>query len=187
MLNNKSFYPTPGRLIRQMVEKIQGNPQTILEPSAGKGDIIDYIKDDNNHYLQYSNISAIESDPELQATLIGKGYKLIDTDFLSYAGPDQFDLIIANPPFDEGDKHLLKAIQIMYSGEIIFLLNAETLRNPCTNIRKELVRQLKDLNADITPIGQVFKESERPTSVEVALVYINIERKIEDDLFAGVR
>jgi hypothetical protein len=92
-----------------------------------------------------------------------------------------------NPPFDHGDLHLLKAIDIMYSGEIICLLNAETIRNPYTNSRRELAKRLADLNAEIEYIEEAFLEAERETAVEVALVYIKIERKVEEDLFAGVK
>ena len=111
---------------------------------------------------------------------------LIDTDFLQYSGRDNFDLIIANPPFDQGDLHLLKAIDVMYRGEIIFLLNAETIRNPYTNTRKELAKRLNELNAEVEFIQDAFLDAERKTSVEVALVYIKIERNIEEDLFAGI-
>ena len=186
MFDNKSFYPTPPTLITKMLGKIKGHPGRALEPSAGKGDIIDGINN-SFRFSQYNkpDFSTIEIDPILQATLRGKGIKVIDTDFLEYSGLDKFDLIIANPPFDEGDKHLLKAIEIMYRGEIVFLLNAETLKNPCTNIRKLLVRKLEELNADIEYIQDSFMFAERKTRVEVALIYINIDRKIEDDLFAG--
>ena len=108
-------------------------------------------------------MSAIEIDENLQHIITGKKYRLIDSDFLSYSGVDKFDIIIANPPFDDGDKHLLKAIDIMYSGEIVFLLNAETLKNPHTNIRKELVKRLSELNVDIEYIQDAFKSAERKT------------------------
>jgi len=168
-----------------MVSKIKNKvAQTILEPSAGKGDIIEYFR---NHYIwNHNEIFAIEKDEILQATLRGKGIKLIDSDFLTFAGADKFDIIIANPPFDEGDKHLLKAIDIMYNGEIIFLLNAETIKNPCTNTRKLLVRKLTELNAKIDYIQNAFMVADRKTAVEVALVYIKIENKVEDDIFAGI-
>lgn len=187
MLNNKTFYPTPKNLIRKMVEKVHLPAVNVLEPSAGKGDIVDYLKDQRYDYRRsFHNISAIEIDQDLRATLRGKNVKVIDSDFLTYAGPDKFDLIIANPPFDEGDKHLLKAIDIMYRGEIVFLLNAETLRNPHTNTRKELGRKLKELNAEVEYLKNGFQFAERKTQVEVALVYIKIERNVEDDLFKGV-
>ena len=132
------------------------------------------------------NISAIEIDMDLQSILRGKGIKVIDADFLSFSGPDKFDIIIANPPFDTGDQHLLKAIDIMYRGEIIFLLNAETIKNPYTNIRKELVKKLSELNAEIEYIQNAFMDAERQAGVEVALVYIKIEREVEQDLFKDV-
>lgn len=188
----KDFYPTPKPLINKMISKIKGDPDKILEPHAGKADIIDAMTDVYGHTgwrgrkYPLDSFSAIEINEDLQAMLRGKGIRVIDTDFLSYSGPDKFDLIIANPPFDNGDLHLLKAINIMYRGEIIFLLNAETIKNPYTNTRKELVKRLKELNAEVEYIRDAFLHGERPTDVEVALVYINIERNVEDDLFTGM-
>ena len=186
MLNNKTFYPTPANLVSKMVGKIKGHPKRALEPSAGKGDIIDGFKS-SYKFSQYNmpEFFAIEIDPNLQATLRGKSIKVIDSDFLAYAGPDKWDLIIGNPPFDDGDKHLHKAIDILYRGEIVFLLNAETLRNPHTNIRKTLVRRLEELGASIEYIQNAFIDAERRTGVEVALIHIKVDRKVEDDLFSG--
>lgn len=182
---NKSFYPTPSALISKMIFKIKGRPHKILDPSAGKGDLIEALESRWRYTGDGKlDISAIEIDPTLQATLRGKEFKLIDTDFLTYAGPDQFDLIIANPPFEDGDKHLHKALDIMYRGQIVFLLNAETLRNPYTNDRKLLVRRLEEAGAEIEYIRDAFVAAERKTSVEVALVNIVIDRKVEDDIFA---
>jgi len=181
---NDTFYPTPPELVRQMLAKIKGNPRKILEPSAGKGDIVDALP---GHFGRWSSpdVSCIELDGELQATLRGKGHKVLDADFLKYSGPDKFDLIIANPPFDDGDKHLLKALDIMYRGQIIFLLNAETLRNQCTNTRKGLGRRLDQLGAEVQSIQNAFRHAERKTDVEIAMVNILIDRKVEDDLFDG--
>lgn len=182
---NKNFYPTPNHLISRMWLKCKRQPRNILEPSAGKGDIVDYLKEKNKYHARNIKIRCIEIEPDLQSLLRGKNYDVIDSDFLQYTGNDQFDLIIANPPFNEGDKHLLKAIEIMYSGEIVFLLNAETLKNPYSNTRKMLVEKLKELNADIEYIQDAFLDAERKTNVEVALVYINIERNYETDFFNG--
>lgn len=199
--DNKNFYPTPKALAEKMLSRLKGSPKKILEPSAGKGDLIEALKDYKKYFehkdrsghvyqdyhrpFQGADISVIESDPTLQATLRGNKHKLIDSDFLAYAGPDKFDAIIMNPPFDNGDLHLLKAIEIMYRGEIVCLLNAETLRNPHTNNRKLLVKRLKELGAKIDFYKNGFIDAERKTKVEVAIVYIKIDRKVEDDLFAG--
>lgn len=145
MYPNADYYPTPLRLINRMLQKIKGSPRRILEPSAGKGSIIDALKEKNH----YNKIYAIESDPELRALLRGKNIDLLDSDFLDYAGTDKFDLIIGNAPFSADDKHLLKAIDILYRGQIIFLVNAETLRNPCTATRKMLASKLSSLGAEI--------------------------------------
>lgn len=189
---NRGFYPTPAELGQRMQSKIKGNGLTALEPSAGKADLIDAINkpvwdEDIRFYTKgiVKTFHCIEKDPDLQAILRGKGHTVIDSDFLTFSGPDKYDLIIANPPFADGHKHLLKAIDIMYSGQIIFLLNAETIRNPFSNSRKLLVKKLTELNADIEYIQGAFTDAERPTGVEVALIDITITRDVEQDLFAG--
>lgn len=189
--NNLNLYPTPPNLAEKLVAKIQRGGK-FLDPEAGKGDLLEALKKHGRHFHRHydqpfkdADIYAIEIDPTLQATLRGKGIKVLDSDFLQYSGPDKFDAIIMNPPFDEGDKHLLKAIDILYRGEISCLLNAETIRNPFSNIRKELVRKLDELGAEIEFIQGAFKSAERKTGVEVAHVYIKIDRKVEDDIFAG--
>jgi len=129
---NKNFYPTPKNVIEKMIEvsEILKNPVSemkILEPSAGKGDIIDYI---NSKYKNYDfDISAIEIEPELQSILKNKKCRLVAYDFLKYNTNIFYDLIIMNPPFSEGVKHLLKAIEVMKNGEIICLLNSQTIEN----------------------------------------------------------
>jgi predicted RNA methylase len=181
----KNFYPTPKHLIAKMVSKIQNkDARTFLDPSAGKGDIIDFLHD--VYRYRTDRIDAIEIDETLQATLRGKSINVIDSDFLTFSGADKFDVILMNPPFDTGDKHLLKAIDIMYCGEIVCLLNAETLRNLYTNRRKLLVKELDRLNANIEYINGAFLDAERKTAVDIALVYIRVENQVEDDLFAGV-
>ena len=139
MLENKDLYPTPDSLVAKMLSKVDfRNKQVknILEPSAGLGHIIDYINKDLNRYKSY-NISAIEIDNKCRNQLLLKNINVIDSDFLLYNGLEQFDLIIANFPFSDGDKHLHKAIDIMFSGQIVCLINAETIKNPFSNSRKE--------------------------------------------------
>jgi hypothetical protein len=187
-LLNRDFYPTPKAIISKMWDKVKDKDKIrfVLEPSAGKGDIVEYLKNDVYEYrYRKPEIKAIESDDDLFATLLGKNISVIDRDFLSYSGGDIFDLIIMNPPFSEGDKHLMKAIDILYSGQIICLLNAETIKNPYTRNRQELITRLEDLGADIDYLQGSFENAERKTSVEVALISICIEKDIEQDLLEG--
>ena len=182
---NESFYPTPSGLIIDMLSKVDWKEANyILEPSAGSGSIINQLKDSRNGYRRL-NIHAIEKDDNLRNMLIGAGEKVVGTDFLTYAGLIQFDTIIMNPPFSNGDAHLLKAIDILYSGQIVCLLNAETIKNPYTNQRRDLVRKLDELGAEIEYIQDAFLNAERETSVEIALVTIKIERSMEDNILNG--
>jgi len=184
MIDLKNFYPTPDKLIQKMWSKVNNKREitTILEPSAGKGNIVDYISDTERYYGY--KVSCIEIEENLKYILQGKGHKVIDSDFLDYSGLDCFDLIIGNPPFDNGDKHLLKAIDILHSGQIVFLLNAETIKNPYTVTRELLVRKLEELNADIEYIDNAFVDAERKTNVSVALIHIEKKDGFEDDLFS---
>ncbi len=174
------FYPTPDWLVSKMLARVKGSPKVILEPSAGKGVIVDALKKSQ----WFDRILAIEKDQEMQTLLFGKGVNVVDSDFMTYSGADKFDLIIANPPFSNGAQHLLRMIDIMYNGQIICLLNAETLKNPYTNERKDLVRKLEEMGAEIEYMSGAFADAERHAEVEVALVNIVIKRDIEDDLFA---
>jgi methylase of polypeptide subunit release factors len=183
---NKNFYPTPKNMGEMMANKIVGYPNLIIDPQAGKGDLIEVVKD-RLYNRGRCEIVAIEKDEVLQATLRGKGVNVIDSDWLTFSGPDKFDLIIMNPPFDNGDQHLLKAINVLYSGQIICLLNAETLRNPYSNTRKLLVRLLGEMGAEVEYISGAFKDAERKTDVDVALVNIVIERDAESDLFIDAK
>lgn len=184
MLNNKDFYPTPLSLIHKMLSGIKLDQiTTILEPSAGKGDIIDAIVNKNKSYSSkfrgpnLLDIDTIEIDTNLQHILKGKNYKVVYNDFLKFQTYKSYDLIIQNPPFSEGDKHLLKALEMQQNGgQIICLLNAETLKNPHTNQRKDLNRKLNDYNAEITYIQNAFRDAERQTPVEIALIKVAIPK-----------
>ena len=83
-----------------------------------------------------------------------------------------------NPPFSNGDEHLLKALEMQKDGgSIICLLNAETIRNPYTNRRKALLQTLNEVSAQIEFLSDEFSHAERKTDVEIALIKIVIPRK----------
>ena len=42
---NPEFYPTPADVIEIMLQGEEIENKTILEPSAGKGDIVDYLNE----------------------------------------------------------------------------------------------------------------------------------------------
>lgn len=239
------FYPTPERIVDKMIQCIDLDYcYTILEPSAGKGDILRVIAQKaavryGRYGKQKLDVDCIEVDPylrqilrfnfseerekgllrrkreieesrqydrekheysfrtpadrqELQEinaelqTFFENGIHIVHDDFLTYSPFKQYDLIIMNPPFSNGDKHLLKALKIQSKGgKIVCLLNAETLRNPCTETRRELLKQLYAVNAQIQYIENAFVSAERKTGVEIAMISVNIEKeKEESDIYS---
>ncbi len=182
------FFPTPQRIIERMTVGIHFDEiRTVLEPSAGRGDIVDYLKQRNELRLYRCatplDIDTVEICADLQHVLRGKGIRVIHDDFLTFHTFKRYDLIIMNPPFSCGDRHLLKALDMQKNGgRIVCLLNAETLRNPYSNTRKDLRRQLEDLNAEVETIGHVFTDAERKARVEVVLVKINIPKSNKESI-----
>lgn len=260
------FYPTPPKLVEKMVNKLTFPKNTksisLLEPSAGKGSIVDGFKeyfinkkneyyelrkntpkgtrrlerfdlsftkeefsdlfykrfgvrlesidkmqdwlDDNVntddidydidvHYIEPNKdikymINCIEIDKDLCSVLNGKRYFTVNADFLEYNTFSSYDVILMNPPFADGDKHLLKALKLIENGgQCVCILNAETIKNPYTNWRQELVRKLTEYNADIEYISNAFTGAENTTDVEIALIYVNIpEKTIDEDLLKNL-
>ncbi|MBI5545309.1 MAG: DUF4942 domain-containing protein [Deltaproteobacteria bacterium] len=179
------LFPTPRKLAERMLDGINFDEiGAVLEPSAGKGDLaavvakrVAYARD---RYAYRDNdgkaaIDCIESEPDLRAALKGAGFRVVHDDFLTYHTAKSYDLIVANPPFSDGDRHLLKMLELArYGGRVVCLLNAETLRNPYSFERKMLAKRLAELGAEITYLPGEFESAERRTSVEVALVKVTI-------------
>lgn len=187
----KNFYPTPIRMIDKMLSGIDWNfVQSVLEPSAGKGDIarevcrhFRYKHNDYGKDLSPSkyDVDCVEIDPNLRAILKDGGFRVIHDDFLTMETMKHYDLIVMNPPFDKGAEHLLKAMRMQErGGAVICLLNADTLRNQHTYIRKVLARELERLNAEITYHDDAFFDSERRTRVTIAMVKCTIPEQKED-------
>lgn len=198
--SNSGFYPTPSKLAGKMLSCVNWEGvYTILEPSAGKGDLADAVdrhirarrhKISSRVYIDADEpyMDCIEQDADLSALLRGKGLHVVHDDFLTFRTVKQYDLCIMNPPFENGDQHLLKALSLMErGGQIVCLLNAETIRNPYTNRRKLLAQKLSQYNARIEFISDAFRHAQRKSDVEIALVYVNIPHKIyASDILEGL-
>jgi len=180
---DNQFYPTPQALIDKMLEGLDLRyVASVLEPSAGKGNIVESLMKKYNSIISYYcrnvdlDVDCIEIDKNLQAILKNKQYKVVWDDFLTFNPFKKYDLIIMNPPFKDGEEHLLKALDLQKNGgDIVCILNAETIKNPYSNKRKVLLQILNKHNADIKYINDTFSKAERKTDVEVALIKIHIE------------
>lgn len=231
----EGFYPTPPNVVEKLLEGIEWYKiNNILEPSAGKGNIVDGIaaaykaeswrSRDNqlqvdcieiDPYLRsivqyeyggqrlkemYSRIRELEENREYDRTAHEYKFRnptdasehreleeekdkrrsvlcrIIHDNFLSFDSRKRYSLIVMNPPFSNGDAHLLHAINLQsrHGGQIRCVLNAETLLNPYTNRRKVLREKLEELGADVFYLDGAFSDGERKTDVRVAIIKIDI-------------
>lgn len=197
----KDFYPTPKAVAERMLDTHahyndelwrrawkplkSGGAKTILEPSAGRGDLAAAIKERFDSY--HLHLDCIEINPDLQAVLKGKGFRVVHDDFLTFESDFRYDLIVMNPPFSEAVKHVRKAmrLQARNGGMVIALVNAETVRNPYTQERKLLMEELAEMDAEITFIKNGFSNAVRATDVEIAMIKVKMsEPKLhESDIF----
>lgn len=183
----ETFYPTPAELTDKLLEGIDFHfVQSILEPSAGKGDLAmaaaqkrrrllgRYYRSDEDA-VKSCDIDCIEIDPTLRQTLEGQGFRVVHDDFLAFETQKRYDLILMNPPFDQGAEHLLKALELAErGGKVRCLLNAETLRNPYSEARRQLAKKLAGYGAQIQYKSSAFSHAERRTDVEIAIVSVDI-------------
>lgn len=189
----EEFYPTPDELLKKVLDGVDWKKvHNVLEPSAGKGNIVDYIlrvAGEYPHYNRQIKVDCIEKDADLQKLLRGKNYRVIHDDFLTFHTQKTYDLVIMNPPFSNGGAHLLKALDVIkYGGNIICILNAETIKNPYSNERKMLLNKLDELGADICFYAEEFVAAERTTSVEIAVVKVAVpEKEIDSKIFADLQ
>jgi len=242
--NDIQFYPTPLAFGEKILSEIQWDMiETVLEPSAGKGDLVEAIlrKKETSSYSSRNNksfsIDAIEIDSYLREIIkyeYEKGGKtkeldernaalekasrtrvltdlekhekqrieqvrrvyqrpvrVVHDDFLSFRSLKKYDLVVMNPPFANGELHLLKALEIQKNGgEIVCILNAETILNPYTETRKLLSRLLAKYEAktEFYHGEEAFSDGERPTQIQVAVVKISIPRNAgESDIFTNMQ
>ena len=90
------FFPTPKPLIHRMVDAADIQPgMSVLEPSAGKGDILDVVKERHPD----ADTEGVEPMSSLRQIISAKGHKLAGEDFLQHPSEKKYDRIIMNPPW----------------------------------------------------------------------------------------
>lgn len=107
---NRDFYPTPDSVLDLMMINCKG--ETIFEPSAGKGNIIDYAK---SHGAKDVLFCEINTD---LAEICKSKARFLQHNFLDVR-PEQIShvtLILMNPPFSEAAKHIQHAWDIAPEG-----------------------------------------------------------------------
>lgn len=169
------FFPTPEPLVKKILNNIKVyDDDTILEPSAGIGNIASVLK----KQFPNNDLQLIEFNTDLYNYLKTKGYNVLNQSFLDYKV--KHDVIVMNPPFekDQDIDHVMHAFNLLRpDGRLIAIMAANKSRSS----RKKRQEFEKFLNAngwyEENPAGS-FNSSFMPTGVNTITVYL--EKSNED-------
>lgn len=165
------YFPTPRGLAHVLLSNAdiqEGN--TILEPSAGKGNIADVIRE---VYPDHS-LAVCEFNMTLKAILAAKNHDIVGGDFLELCGP--WDRIIMNPPFEnfQDVEHVRHAFDLLAPGGRLVAIMGEG-----SFFRQD--KKAADFREWLEGVGGTseqlpsdsFRDSERPTGVQTRMVVIS--------------
>jgi hypothetical protein len=209
-MDSFQFYPTPADLAARMIAKFTTSPVSrdarVLEPSAGDGALARALVEAaklererimaehgrNCYYrLDPVKVDFIEIDMRRHDALRSisdvRG-EVIGLDFLQFRGSlAPYTHVLGNPPFADGVHHLLRAWDGLFAGELVFLLNAETVRNPFSKERRRLV-DLIDQHGDVEFVQDAFLGLgvEREANVEVAIVHLTKTVDLQHDVIGSI-
>lgn len=189
-LFNRDFYPTPKSVIDLMMQGEDVTDKIILEPSAGSGNIVQWLV---GHGA--GCVMACEINDTLRRSL--RDCDIIGTDFLDVTSQQVagIDYIVMNPPYLSGWKHLEHAYDIAPAGATIVCLlpwrdgydfeKLEQWERRSTYDTHGRIRQAIALYGSATNIGDVFnnEDSERKHGYDIALVKIYKERNADEGEF----
>ncbi|MGI6129889.1 MAG: diguanylate cyclase domain-containing protein, partial [bacterium] len=171
------YFPTPKAIVEKMLEQadIQSG-MSVLEPSAGKGNIADVIKEQHGN----AKLTVIESASILRELLELKGHNLVGDDFLEHEG--EYDRIIMNPPFEKGQDidHVRHAYDLLKPGGRLVSIMSEGPFFRGDKKSKDFREWLDEIGGESEKLPEgAFKSSERPTGVNTRMVVIDKEEAAE--------
>ncbi|MFN3253756.1 methyltransferase domain-containing protein [Roseibium album] len=119
------YFSTPEPVIEQMIDRIGlvDEPAKLLEPGAGSGAILDFVK------ARFPSVqcAAFEIAPALREILQLKGYELEGSDFLEPEPQANYDHVVMNPPFEKEQDiiHVLRAFEwLKPGGRLVSVMSA---------------------------------------------------------------
>lgn len=167
----EGFFPTPKAIVEKMLDEADIKPgETLLEPSAGKGNIADEIKAKHPD----NALDVVEWNSSLNQLLSEKGHNVVGNDFLKLSG--NYDKIVMNPPFEKGQDidHVRHAYDLLNDGGRVVAIMSEGPFYRSDNKATEFRAWLDEVGgtSEKLPEGS-FKNSERSTGVNTRLVVID--------------
>ena len=150
------FFPTPREVIARMIERAGLRAgETVLEPSAGKGDLI----------KSALACGAVVQGYELNHTLAEycrkQGYSVTSGDFLTVEPLPMFDVVLMNPPFERraDEKHIRHAARFLRPDGRLIAVACSTTGS----------RLAFEFDVELLPAGS-FSKADRCTNVNTCLV-----------------
>ncbi len=177
------FFPTPRPAIDDMIDRAEIGPgMKVLEPSAGKGDILDVIRERHPE----AETHGIEHHGELADIGKAKGHDVERGDFLEHKS-DGYDRIVMNPPFEKGQDvtHVRHAYDLLKPGGRMVAIMSEGPFFRDDGKSKEFRKWLaaNGGEAEAMPDGSFLgSDAFRQTGVRTRMVTIN---KPETTTLAG--
>ena len=144
------FFPTPKNLIEEMIELGDiRDCHEVLEPSAGKGDMVDVLKANG-----INNIDCIEIVHSLKEILKLKGCNLVGSDFLEF-NDKKYDRIIMNPPFEklQDVDHIRHAYDTLKEGGILVSVM-------CAGVISNSNKKAEEFREWIDSLGAVYYKND---------------------------
>lgn len=165
------FFPTPPALADRVVREAGiKEGMSVLEPSAGKGDLLDAVR----RAQPDAKIEAVELSGTLRELLDAKGYDLVGSDFEKHDG--RYDRIVMNPPFSDSTdiRHVRRAYDMLNKGGRLVAIMGEGAFFRSDKQSAGFREWLDSVggSSEKLPDGS-FKSSFRPTGVAARLVVID--------------
>lgn len=161
------FFETPAEVVKQMLALVSiCSGDLVLEPSAGYGAIAKFLRD------LPCTLDVCEINPERAQGLVAEGYDLITHDFFDLEVFPVYDVIVMNPPFEEGQDidHVRRAFDFLAPSGVLVSVMCEGVffrRNSKAQAFREWLETVG--RSERLPPGS-FKES--GTMVSARLVVI---------------
>ncbi|HVM94747.1 MAG TPA: class I SAM-dependent methyltransferase, partial [Candidatus Acidoferrales bacterium] len=168
------YFPTPIVTVEKLLELADIEPgMEVLEPSAGKGNIADVIREK----YPTSPLSVIEYSQTLAGVLEAKGYRPVGSDFMEFNG--QYDRIVMNPPWGkevsaQDTDHVMHAYDCLKPGGRLVAIMGEHafFANDAKAVAfRAWLYAHGGIEEKLPP--KSFMSSERPTGVNVRVVVVD--------------
>lgn len=110
------YFPTPAPIVELMLSHAGDldDVRTMLEPEGGSGAILDHVR----KRCPEMQFTVYERHNSLREILQLKGYALAGADFMEADESQKFELVMMNPPFENGQDidHVQKAHRMLADG-----------------------------------------------------------------------